>query len=521
MAYTNGYKYSGYYQTQFGWKPYIPNGTVYLDDISHKVDSLWSSINPGAVDNTGTLSLSGFANGYKKIEIYDNGKLIKTVESNKLGVWVADLSDVLNAGSHNFTIKQEGFGFSGGEPIHIVVQGNNGPIPVEITQVYDDVGIHKGIIEQGKTTDDSHPTFSGKGPANSLVTLVNESNNVIAHGYSDNYGNWKITPEFDIADGSHNIRAFVNGKFSSDFNITIDTAPAQYPVTFTGAFDYLTASTIPENGVTSDSRPGFSGEASPNSYVYLFIEGSNEPIGGSVTNGFGKWTITPFKDLAAGTHTFEVRVNGETAKYTLTIGADSSIEQPLVIDHLIDGQSFDIIPENGQSSDTTPWISGKSEPFANVVLLEGSKFIGYAQADASGKWIYEISSELEAGQHLLTAHSNNQVSEPFAFSIAAPQASGGYWGWGSFSVNAVTDVYDTNDQPEIAAGKAFNQFSLNELLINEEASLFAEISEQQEAPALILTQAELSTESLSTGVELNSDSFTSSITEEPQYAQYA
>lgn len=66
MAYTNGYKYSGYYQTQFGWKPYIPNGTVYLDNISHKVDSLWSSINPGSVDNTGTLSLSGFANGYKK-----------------------------------------------------------------------------------------------------------------------------------------------------------------------------------------------------------------------------------------------------------------------------------------------------------------------------------------------------------------------------------------------------------------------------------------------------------------------
>jgi|GEM_PF-5160867 len=520
MAYSNKYYSSSYYSNLWP-RPQFKNGEVVVDDIRHKVGNEWSSIAPGSTENTGTLSLSGFAFAYATIEIYDNGKLIKTVEAGRLGIWNANLSDILTTGEHNFMVKQAGYGFAPGAPINISIEGNNGVIPVEITQVYDDVGIHKGIIEQGKTTDDSRPTFSGKGPANSLVTLVNESNNVIAQGYSDNYGNWKITPEFDIADGSHNIRAFVNGKFSSDFNIIIDTAPAQYPVTFTGAFDYLAASTIPENGVTSDSRPGFSGEASPNSYVYLFIEGSNEPIGGSVTNGFGKWTITPFKDLAAGTHTFEVRVNGETAKYTLTIGADSSIEQPLVIDHLIDGQSFDIIPENGQSSDTTPWISGKSEPFANVVLLEGSKFIGYAQADASGKWIYEISSELEAGQHLLTAHSNNQVSEPFAFSIAAPQASGGYWGWGSFSVNAVTDVYDTNDQPEIAAGKAFNQFSLNELLINEEASLFAEISEQQEAPALILTQVELSTESLSTGVELNSNSFTSSITEEPQYAQYA
>lgn len=504
MAYTNGYNYSGYYKQMFGWKPYVPNGTVYLDDISHKVDSLWSSINPGAVDNTGTLLLSGFANGYKKIEIYDNGKLVKVVESNKQGVWSADLSDVLTTGNHNLTIKQQGYGFSGGQPINITIEGNSSEIPVEITKVYDDVGAFKGHIEQNKTTDDARPTLTGKGPANALVTLVVGDNNVIAHGFTDKFGNWQITPEVNIPDGQHEIRAFIDGQFSSSFNITIDTAPAQYPFTFTGAFDYLTYSSIPENGNTNDVRPNFSGKATPGSAVYLFVEGSNEPIGGGITNALGEWSISIFKDLQPGTQTLEVRGDNQFAKFTLTVNSDAVID-PLEINNLIDGQTFELIPENGQSSDTTPWISGKSEPFANVVLLEGSNLLGYVQADGQGKWIYEISSELEAGQHAITAYAGNQISDPFTFTIAAPQTSGGYKGWGSFSLSEATDVYDT-------------ELALGDLLVNQPASLFAEDIAQPEATVLTLDQQDLTQESQSVGVEINVHP---AATEEPQYLHFA
>lgn len=325
MAYSNKYYSSGWYSNLWP-RPQFKNGEVVVDDIRHKVGNEWSSISPGSTDNTGKLILSGFAYAYATIEIYDNGKLIKTVSAGKLGTWNANLSDVLSSGEHNFMVKQAGYDFAPGAPINISVQGNNSAIPVEITQVYDDVGIHKGIIEQGKTTDDARPTFSGTGQANALVTLIDESNNVIASGYADKYGNWQITPEFAIADGNHNVRAFIEGKFSSAFNITIDAAPTQYPLTFTDAFDYLTANTIFDNGLTNDARPGFSGKAEPGSFVYLFVEGSNEPIGGSVANGFGNWTITPFKDLQIGTQTLEVRGDNQFTKFTVTVGAESGIQ---------------------------------------------------------------------------------------------------------------------------------------------------------------------------------------------------
>jgi hypothetical protein len=510
MAYSNRYYSSNYYSNLWP-RPQFQNGEVVVDNIKHKVGNEWSSIAPGSTDNTGTLILSGYANAYATIEIYDNGKLILTVEAGRLGTWNANLSSVISSGDHNFMIKQAGYDFAPGEPINIVIEGNDTAIPVEITQIYDDVGIHKGVLNQGNTTDDARPTFTGKGPANSKIIIIDEYNNTIAQGNTDRYGNWQVTPDFAIADGNYNFRAFVNGEFSTGINLTINTAPPQEKLAFTGAFDYLTSDIIPENGKTNDLRPNFSGKATPGSFIYLFVEGNNEPIGGAVTNASGFWNINTFKDLQPGTQTLEVRGDNQFAQFTLTVGAQSVIE-PLTINHLIDGQTFDLIPEQGQSSDTTPWISGKSEPYSNVVLLEGSKFLGYVQADAQGKWLYEISTALEAGQHAVTAYSDNQISAPFTFVIAAPQVPGGYKGWSSFSLNEATDVYDTNDQAELA---------LSDLLVNEEASLFAQNIALQEAATLTLTQDELAKESQSVGVEINAANLSATAIEEPQYMHFA
>lgn len=509
MAYSNRYYSSGYYSNLWP-RPQFKNGEVVVDDIRHKAGDLWSSITPGSTDNTGKLILSGFANAYAKIEIYDNGKLIFTVEAGRLGTWNADLSKVISSGEHNFMVKQAGYGFAPGEPIKIITEGNNGDIPVEITRVYDDAGDIHSVLHHGNKTDDARPTFTGTGPANSFIFIVDENNRTLAQGKSDIYGNWQVIPFAPIPDGSYNLRAFVEGKYSSAINLTIDTAPAQEPLTFTGAFDYLTYGVIPENGSTNDLRPNFSGKATPGSVIYLFVEGSNEPIGGATANAFGNWSINIFKDLQPGTQTLEVRGDNQFAKFTLTVGAESGIE-PVTIENLIDGQTFDLIPENGQSSDTTPWISGKSEPYSNVLLLEGSNFLGYVQADAQGKWIYEINTDLAPGQHAIVAYAGDQISEPFTFSVAAPKVSGGYKGWGSFSFSEATDVYDT-EQSELAFA---------DLLINQEAPLFAQESEVQESAALTLTQDDLAVENLAAGIEINSSAAYPATSEEQQYLHLA
>ncbi len=470
MAYSNKFYSSGFYRNLWP-RPQFQPGEVVVDDIRHKVGNEWSSINPGSTDNTGDVLLSGFAYAYAKIEIYDNGKLLFTTQAGRLGTWTADLSDVISAGNHNFMVKQAGYGFAPGAPINLIVEGNNSEIPVEITQVYSD----SSVLHDGNHTNDARPSFRGKGPANAKVLLVDENNNVVASGNTDIYGNWNVKPEYDINDGSYNFRAFINGKYSSDINLTIDTTPPDYTLTFTGAFDLLTYEGIPENGKTNDLRPNFTGKAAPGSAIYLFVEGSNEPIGGTITNGFGEWSITAFKDLELGTQTLEVRADNQTAQFTLTIEAGTFI-QPVTIDYLVDGQTFDTIPENGLSNDSTPWISGKSAAFANILLLEGTKFLGFVQADEQGKWNYELTTALDAGQHAITAFADGQTSEPFNFSIAAQKIPGKGWGGGIYSVN--------------------------DLLIEDETSLFAQDIEQPEVATLVLNQSDLTTQSDAVGIEI-------------------
>jgi len=59
------------------------------------------------------------------------------------------------------------------------------------------------------------------------------------------------------------------------------------------------------------------------------------------------------------------------------------------------------------------------------------------------------------------------------------------------------------------------------LLINEEAALFAQDAEQQEAAPLSFTQQELKQESHASGVEINFSALPSAMTEESQFLHFA
>ncbi|OTG83346.1 hypothetical protein B9T33_02760 [Acinetobacter sp. ANC 5054] len=97
--------------------------------------------------------------------------------------------------------------------------------------VYDDRDTTKLTIKQGESTQDSTPSFEGKGEANATITIY-KNGIAVASVKADASGKWLYTPESDLADGKYSYsftQTDVAGNTSaksSAFEFTVDTATA-------------------------------------------------------------------------------------------------------------------------------------------------------------------------------------------------------------------------------------------------------------------------------------------------------
>ncbi len=97
--------------------------------------------------------------------------------------------------------------------------------------VYDDRDTTKLTIKQGESTQDSTPSFEGKGEANATITIY-KNGIAVASVKADPSGKWLYTPESDLADGKYSYsftQTDVAGNTSaksSAFEFTVDTAMA-------------------------------------------------------------------------------------------------------------------------------------------------------------------------------------------------------------------------------------------------------------------------------------------------------
>ena len=76
------------------------------------------------------------------------------------------------------------------------------PTLTTLTTVYDDRDTTKLTIKQGESTQDSTPSFEGKGEANAAITIY-KNGVAVATVKADTSGKWLYTPESDLAAGKY------------------------------------------------------------------------------------------------------------------------------------------------------------------------------------------------------------------------------------------------------------------------------------------------------------------------------
>ena len=97
--------------------------------------------------------------------------------------------------------------------------------------VYDDRDTTKLTIKQGESTQDSTPSFEGKGEAKATITIY-KNGVAVASVKADASGKWLYTPESDLADGKYSYsftQTDVAGNTSaksSAFEFTVETTTA-------------------------------------------------------------------------------------------------------------------------------------------------------------------------------------------------------------------------------------------------------------------------------------------------------
>ncbi|MFN5330337.1 MAG: Ig-like domain-containing protein, partial [Planctomycetota bacterium] len=351
-----------------------------------------SSLTPSQV-TPGVVVITGTAEPFAKVDIFENGVLVGTGVANANGDYTINTVP-LTDGIHTLTpVATDVAGNTAtGSPSAVII---NSALPAGPTIT--GLGVDTGV-QGDKLTADNTLTVTGAASPGQTVNIVVDGV-VVGTGTADASGNYSITTS-PLSDGAHVINAVGSGPAtqpSAPANMTIDTsAPTTPSITGLG-----TDTGVQGDGTTADDTITINGNGEPGSTVVIFDNG--QPIGSVVVDANGNWTFTT-PPLADGSHSF-------TSQATDAAGNTSPISGPaaFIVDTtppaapaIVSVGTDTGAQGDGITADNTLTVTGTAEPGSVVTLYDNGQPIGTAIADANGNYTI-TTNPLADGPHNLTS----------------------------------------------------------------------------------------------------------------------
>lgn len=158
---------------------------------------------PTATINTDGTEVSGSAEIGAKIIVKNSaGNTLGTATVGEDGRYTVKLSSVI---TDNNIVQVTATDASGNISKSTQVVGTKdtiAPSAPTLTTVYDDRDTTKLTIKQGESTQDSTPSFEGKGEANATITIY-KNGVAVATVKADTSGKWLYTPETELVVGKY------------------------------------------------------------------------------------------------------------------------------------------------------------------------------------------------------------------------------------------------------------------------------------------------------------------------------
>ena len=405
--------------------PAAPAITSLIDDVG----SITGHIQKNGVTDDARPTINGTAQAGVTVSVYVDGVLSGTVMVAANGEWSYTPADNLADGPHNITamatnalgnISPE----TGKYPINVDTKAPDKP-GIGDALLLDDEGAVVGEITNGMVTDDTTPTFKGRGEPNGRVIIYNDGER-IGEVSSDINGDWAFTPAPALDDGDYSFSYKVvdqAGNISPESDaITFVVNTEGVLVSIDGATDNAGEVTgeIAENGVTDDTSPTLHGKGGIGGTVKVYEGGAL--LGEAVVGADGRWSLTPSVPMNEGPHsltaTITTDVDGESAHVgPFDFVIDLSAPNKPSIDSISDDVgSIQGKLVNGQDTDdTTPTLAGKAEPGSTVRIHGNGSLLGIAVADGNGNWSFTPTTPLSNGTHafdVVAVDKAGNASEP-------------------------------------------------------------------------------------------------------------
>ncbi len=366
------------------------------------------------ITNVRQPHLSGNANSGLTVQFLDvpSSILLGTAQAMS-GIFTIQPSTPFGEGLHTLAVKliDVAGNFSGLSPsllLTILSIPPAAPAPPTLLAA-DDSGVLGDNL-----TNVTAPRIVGTAKTSGILQLINTATNIVLGStVVVANANYQVAPAVALTDGTYALAVRIVdvaanvGANSAILNLSILTATPATPSrpTLLPADD---SGTLGDN-ITSVRRPRFFGTATAGLSVQLLS--ASTPIGSTVADGTGNYSLQPTNPLSDGNYTltvqgFDVAGNvsalSQALLLTIQTGAPSAPSSPTILPADDSGTSGD-----GITNVRRPRLTGTTGPGLTVQLLNaaGNSVIGSTIADNAGIYTVQPTVAFVDGTYLLAARA--------------------------------------------------------------------------------------------------------------------
>ncbi|MCS5452236.1 BapA/Bap/LapF family large adhesin [Enterobacter huaxiensis] len=362
-----------------------------------------TTLNPGETTRDTTPTLSGEGTAGETVAIYIDGVKKAEVPVGDDGKWSWTASPPLASGTYDVTLtvtNKDGAGneSSPSQPVTIVID-TEAPDKPTTPIVSDSVDQVTGPVTNNGYTNDPRPVLTGSSDPGDVIIIYDRINGAgqveVGRVTADINGDWSWRPGSNIVEGTHQYTTTATDE-AGNVSVPSDPILINVDITAPNAPAITLAGGAATGGATSDTTPDITGTGNNGDRVIVYNNGV--PIGEAVVAN-GTWTVTPTTALPNGPlNLTAVAVDQAGNPSAPSAGFVVTVDTVPPAVPQIDAVSSSTLSGGVlYTNDTTPTISGKTEPGSRVEVFIDETSVGFATVATDGTWTFTPTTPLDQG----------------------------------------------------------------------------------------------------------------------------